>query len=488
MWPLLRLLPISLLLVGFRPPSRNTQGFVSPANGEYSLPALELLSCIKGATFDALPSDTLPQLVPFRASKHLWELQGVRRSDAVVAVRRAVLCHSLFEALGEGGASVEAAALSAANHAAITPGALEGDAAFAAAGVMVAWFGSTAFEDPHLDMPTLHPGKEELRRRTAVWRHATTGGAAGMSLPCSLEVFCRNTSQTAASDSQVVAAWHLFAQRLAFGPAVDAATGSVASSLSLRRPRAGILRTLARHGRRGLVKTSLEPELALTMANLAAIGNHGPRQRVLDPFTGSASILMAAAFLGNGAGRMVGVDAAAFRDQPSLAADVVADWRRLGIHPLPRLATGNILEWDVPGSTFVEAAGEALFDAIITDPPYGIGATPFVQPVGGTEAGEEPRSPEKKSLRELYRHDDVRRLFAALLLLAAQKLRSGGRLVFFCPEPFLSEFDGEGGASDHRGGLFLGLPLPEPLVLLHAQRQIFRGGTFSRLLVVVEKA
>ena len=164
------------------------------------------------------------------------------------------------------------------------------------------------------------------------------------------------------------------------------------------------------------------------------------------------------------------------------AEELQAKWKtelgqvwELGDH---RLFCGDCLDFKI----------EKQVALLLTDPPYGIGATPFVQPVGGTEAGEEPRSPEKKSLRELYRHDDVRRLFAALLLLAAQKLRSGGRLVFFCPEPFLSEFDDEGGASDHRGGLFLGLPLPEPLVLLHAQRQIFRGGTFSRLLVVVEKA
>jgi tRNA G10 N-methylase Trm11 len=161
-------------------------------------------------------------------------------------------------------------------------------------------------------------------------------------------------------------AWVMFCRRLGCGPAADR-KGAMSSSKG-RRPRAGILETLALHKRRGTTATTMEPELALTMANLACVG---VGSLVVDPFCGAGGLLVPSLYLG--ARSAVGVDASAFQADPLLADNVAADCAALGLSGLT-LATGNMLDWRSPTSALAALLQGRRVDAIVTDPPYGVKA------------------------------------------------------------------------------------------------------------------
>ena len=100
-------------------------------------------------------------------------------------------------------------------------------------------------------------------------------------------------------------------------------------------------------------------------------------RRVLDPFVGSAGILLPAAYLLGGRGRMFGCDA----DEELInrvQRDVQTDFAEHGLPP-PVLIPANILHH--PHTTWPDDDG--VFEAIICDPPYGKRAAFVIGPPKG---------------------------------------------------------------------------------------------------------
>ncbi|XP_043199074.1 tRNA (guanine(10)-N2)-methyltransferase homolog isoform X1 [Amphibalanus amphitrite] len=156
--------------------------------------------------------------------------------------------------------------------------------------------------------------------------------------------------------------------------------------------------------------TSMDPELALIMANMARVG---PGRLVLDPFVGTGSLLVAAAHFG---GYVLGadIDSATVhaRTRPSRVQErgrrrgehesIAANLRQYGLHS--RLVDVLVADAARPD---VWRRGVTV-DAIVTDPPYGIREVSQAGYCAGA-------------------------LFADLLQLAAERLTLGGRLVFWLP-------------------------------------------------------
>jgi len=169
-----------------------------------------------------------------------------------------------------------------------------------------------------------------------------------------------------------------------------------------RRPDAGLLKSFRLASLRHKAKTSMEPELALLMANLAKIRRGAS---VLDPFCGAAILLVAAAL--QGATRLQGSDAASV-DEEGVRANFALFSKQLP----PNVDLS--LRGETPISLLLLAAEkgeEEEVDCIVTDPPYGLGA-PILGGVGG----------------------DVEDVLSCLVLLAERRLRKGGRLVCWSPQ------------------------------------------------------
>ena len=187
--------------------------------------------------------------------------------------------------------------------------------------------------------------------------------------------------------------------------------------------------------RRYLGRTTLPPDLAYLMAVQAHVRRGC---LVLDPFCGTASILMACAYLGaatvgvevdervlfgeadGGGGGGGGGEADGEADgdgdgggggggRPA-AHGILANFEQVGLPPPEALVLGDMGQLDellpaTPGGRLER------FDAIVTDPPYGLmeGLGRFYLPLG--------------------------QRLTALLRLASRRLRIGGRLVFLLPVP-----------------------------------------------------
>uniref|UniRef100_A0A7S2JLU4 Site-specific DNA-methyltransferase (adenine-specific) n=1 Tax=Haptolina brevifila TaxID=156173 RepID=A0A7S2JLU4_9EUKA len=185
--------------------------------------------------------------------------------------------------------------------------------------------------------------------------------------------------------------------RVASGPAAGPGAPGVAQG---RRCYTGWLGQYALKQRRHAAATAMEPEIAFLMANWARIS---AASRVLDPTCGSCGLLLSAAVLG--ATQLVGIDM-----NRSAFEGVAADFSRMAL-PAPKLVCGDVL---APRHT-PELASDALYDAIVCDPPYNLQAPVFVQ--GSAQTGP------------LAAAD----LTSAVLGLAARALTPGGRLVLFVP-------------------------------------------------------
>ena len=152
-----------------------------------------------------------------------------------------------------------------------------------------------------------------------------------------------------------------------------------------------------------LGRTTLPPDLAYLMAMQARCV---PGSIVLDPFCGTCSILMSCAVLG---ATTVGIDVDAevlhgtVDGQPGIALN----FREADLEPPAKLIRGDMAESEqlTAGSPY------SRFDAIVTDPPYGLmeGLGPYYRPLS--------------------------RRLTELLFLGCQRLRIGGRLVFLLPVP-----------------------------------------------------
>lgn len=314
----------------------------------------------------------------------------------------------------------------------------------------------------------------------------------------------------------------LLCRRLAKGPAVGK---GYTYAESPRRPRAGVLKVLAQHRLRTQAvqtSTAMEPELGLLMATMACVGRGS---RVLDPFVGGGSILLAAALLG--AGEVVGTDAAAElveEGSPVRAAAMeafatlanpdgpvrralLAGEDRETVRVEPTLRVADIREY--LNDEYADLFRRDYYDAIVTDPPYSIKE----RVRGGGGGGSAPPSATER--------EDVLAIIRQLLDLGAHTLAPGGRLVFFLPAWGLHGLDtsGVGGRKGPSAVQPLAAPVssvPIPLVstsdlwgrwnarvckedsamfnilpslslrLIGAQPQVFTP-TFVRWLVCVEK-
>jgi len=203
-------------------------------------------------------------------------------------------------------------------------------------------------------------------------------------------------------------------------------------------------------------------------AHVAAVASRvGPGDRVLDPFVGTGSLLIAATALG---AHVVGSDVDA--DCLGLlegGSDLPAKDRsknnrfkrhgeRLGEDQLDRSTRDNfnyygvssqleallacdVREW-IPSSTPNEddvMQNYGLFDAIISDPPFGRRE----KAKGGGREDEEEEGTEGEETAEAFRirgMGDPDSTLVALLSLSRARIKKGGRLVFFLPtDAFVSE-------------------------------------------------
>jgi tRNA (guanine10-N2)-dimethyltransferase len=135
---------------------------------------------------------------------------------------------------------------------------------------------------------------------------------------------------------------------------------------------------------------SLPPRLARAAANLARLR---PGDRAVDPFVGTGALLAEAALLG---ARVSGLD----RD-PEMVRGALRNLTHFGVH------AEELVVGDAGSADFSDPS--ALFDAVVTDPPYGRASG-----TGGEDAGE---------------------VLARVLPRWASRVRPGGRVVVVVPGP-----------------------------------------------------
>lgn len=509
MRPLIKLLPT---LVVFRPQSRNTGGF--SYNGHYSLPRIEYLS-----TLADNPSGRFRQ---FRiggsrssqlAIENMFWLEGVSELSAIIrSAESSILTHSAYEIF--------------AHHSDLDIVCTDILKRLHNLGGPLRYVDCSTLGGLSPSTPSSIKTMKKISPKFCEILQFSEGAAlGGMDAEFVLLAF-----QELPHELQ----YFMFARRLARGPATDP-NGSTATSRT-RRPRAGLLKRLALHTRTARVPTTMEPELALLMANLARAGRLGQSlcsglaanstmMSVLDPCCGAAGLLVPAAHLG--AVHTIGWDPLVLRESPNLPELVAADSQELGLD-VPELHDADVLQWSKPGSSAYQAlAGRALW-AIVTDPPYGIRA-PAAAPVRLTPHDETSQTSSAVSLTEhlalvehksaqrsqvdstrpggldaLYQTAEVRGILEAILALAAARLLPGGRCVMFVPQPFRRRTDDAGDSGRGRGGAdsestgamsvhgmksaLFPHGLPEGLRLKYSATQTFRGSTFRRTLVVLERA
>eukprot|EP01012_Entosiphon_sulcatum_P032621 TRINITY_DN41465_c0_g1_i1.p1 TRINITY_DN41465_c0_g1~~TRINITY_DN41465_c0_g1_i1.p1 ORF type:complete len:763 (+),score=67.36 TRINITY_DN41465_c0_g1_i1:1248-3536(+) len=177
-------------------------------------------------------------------------------------------------------------------------------------------------------------------------------------------------------------------------------------------PNAALLQRLALKHRPWCGTTSMDPTVALAMANMAHVRQ---AHHVLDPFAGSGGVLLACAARG---ARVWAADA----DHTALCTHSATIFHNFSYHglPPPEVLVTAVRPPEVASVAPWRAAG--FFDSIVTDPPYGV-----------RESTEGATAPTE--------------LFVALLGMATALLRPGGRLVFCCPvfADDLVLFDSDGG-------------------------------------------
>lgn len=151
--------------------------------------------------------------------------------------------------------------------------------------------------------------------------------------------------------------------------------------------------------RRGYVTTtSMDAKTSLVMANVAGVRTG---DAVLDPFAGSAGLLLAAAEMG--AGRTVGVDVNATIDLSRVAANFADQ----GLPPPASYLFGDAGSPEVR----TELAALGPFDVILADPPYGKRERGAVRAEGAAQEA----------------------VLCLTELAASSLLKVGGRAVYFVP-------------------------------------------------------
>ncbi|KAG8469977.1 hypothetical protein KFE25_006432 [Diacronema lutheri] len=171
--------------------------------------------------------------------------------------------------------------------------------------------------------------------------------------------------------------------------------------------------------RRFLGPTSLDHQLSMVIANQA---HARPGALVLDPFCGTASILVGCAAFG---ARVLGADL----DARNLVGKgegrtIWANFAQYGFAP-----PLGLLRADFSAASTCWRHVPFL-DAIVCDPPYGVRASSKKLADGASDLLHEPGHEEHVPMRERL---NIEPLLDALLAFAASRLVIGGRLVFLLP-------------------------------------------------------
>lgn len=175
--------------------------------------------------------------------------------------------------------------------------------------------------------------------------------------------------------------------------------------------------------------TSMDSELSLIMTNLAQIQPRG--SFVFDPFVGTGSILLTAALRGAFCfGTDIDLRVLRGRSQDE---NITSNFKQYGLSP-PELVRSDNAIYHRHFRNHLP-----LFDAIVTDPPYGIRA-------GARKSGSR-KGGEVRPISDEHRYDHVAQtrpyavsnVMSDLLNVAAMTLKMGGKLVYVIPS--MSDFD-----------------------------------------------
>ncbi|KAI9501122.1 hypothetical protein GGI25_005636 [Coemansia spiralis] len=223
--------------------------------------------------------------------------------------------------------------------------------------------------------------------------------------------------------------------------------------------------------RKYLGNTTMDAELSLVMANQALAC---PGSLVYDPFVGTGSFLLTCSYFG---AYSMGsdIDGRQIRGTAGFRRGVDGIKANLAQYQL----AGRVLDTTVFDICRNPWRSGPMFDAIVTDPPYGVRA-------GAKRLGRKNGTVPEKSFRivdgiENHRRDDyypptvpyeMSDVIADLLGFAAEKLVVGGRLVYWLPT-VTDEYDPKD------------IPLHPALRLVANSEQPF--GSWSRRLITMEK-
>lgn len=177
--------------------------------------------------------------------------------------------------------------------------------------------------------------------------------------------------------------------------------------------------------------TSMEAEMSLLMANQAQAS---PGKLIYDPFAGTGSMLYTCAFFG----AMVfgsDIDGRQMRGKDASSLGIIRSAAQYGV-------ADRILDCATFDITFNPWRRGGIFDAIVTDPPYGVraGAKRIGSSVVGKPLSDVPRVVDggipahmKSTYIPPMRPYEMSDLTMDLIEFARYMLKPGGRLVFFLP-------------------------------------------------------
>jgi len=222
--------------------------------------------------------------------------------------------------------------------------------------------------------------------------------------------------------------------------------------------------------RKFIGNTTMDPQLALLMANLGLVENG---TFVLDPFVGTGSILIAAAeFKGITFGGDIDFLTLHAKSKPSRKGDkkrgddesMVANFRQYGLTG----HYGDVIACDFSKSPWRPAL---QFESVLTDPPYGIREA--MTKVGTEKDFSNQSIPEKYLKTHIPEKVDysLKNILEDLLNFSAEKLSIGGRLVYWIPII----------RQEYEERL---LPSHPCLTLLHNCEQVLSSNTSRRLIVM----
>ena len=270
-----------------------------------------------------------------------------------------------------------------------------------------------------------------------------------------LLVHTRQQQQNVDNDGIVMHQHHQlhFGYRMAIGLA--GTTNGAPSKTLKRRPYRGILKQYslkknrnriatinveaAVHDETKITSTAMEPEIGFLMANLA-LGSpcmtskkKSVPLRILDPCCGSGRLLLyIAALVGSGNSNnnnptLVGVD---YNPKVWEDSGAIAEFETHHCTP-PLFIHGDVTLNPQPTEAL---STPDLYDAIICDPPYNIGAPALGSRTGGKDTRVKRCDKDDDNIGDNESSStSSRRIISSIISIAETTLKSGGRIVFFRP-------------------------------------------------------